>query len=64
MRGFYLSERQELLETFKWLPEDDQRPYFIECPYSSGTLTDSESSIRQGFLEHDEVKSWLDKQVS
>ncbi len=63
MRGFYLAERQELLETFKWLPKDDQKPYFIECPYSSGTALDSTDNIRHGSLEHDELKSWLEKQV-
>ncbi len=64
MRGFYLAERQELLETYNWLPGDDQKPYFIECPYSSGTAFGPEDYIRHGFLEHEEVKAWLEKPVS
>ena len=63
MRGFYLSEREELLETLKWLPEDDQKPYYIGCQYLSGTAFGPADYIRHGFLEHDEVEAWLEKPV-
>jgi hypothetical protein len=63
MRGFYLSQREELLETFKWGPEDDLKPYFFECAYSTGPADEAAGRVRHGFVGHDELRSWLEEKV-
>jgi hypothetical protein len=63
MSGFLEVERQQILDQLEWRPSDDRKLYFFECRPSSSAPPTAEAKVREGFLEHDEVQSWLQQMV-